>query len=124
MKTSIYSFPMSFKQLLFCFLTFLILVGWNSAAQAGDPISFGRRAVNEALVTRSLKAAFDVKVTGAAPPESFSITFKKGAAFIAAADTNGALYGLLELAERIHRYGRTSLTGPKITGHPFLRDRR
>ncbi len=92
-------------------------------AQTDGPADFGLRAVREALSARGLNAAASVRVTGRGLPESYAVTFPKGGALIQAADANGALYGALELAERIRRQGRAVLTGLSFSGRPFLRDR-
>ncbi len=92
-------------------------------AQADGPVEFGRRAVHEALAARGLKAAVTIKVAGSGEPESYAITFKGRSAEILAPDANGALYGALELAERISRRGAEALRGAPLTGRPFLRDR-
>ncbi len=91
--------------------------------QTDDPVAFGRQAIAEALAARGLKAAVEIRIQGAGLPESFSITFKKDVVAIQAPDKNGALYGALELAERILRQGDTALKGNPVTGRPFLRDR-
>ncbi|MDD8025848.1 MAG: dienelactone hydrolase family protein [Acidobacteriota bacterium] len=92
-------------------------------AAADDPIAFGRRTVNEALAARRLKAAVDIRVTGSGEPESYDIAFAKTGVSIKGADPNGALYGALELAERIRRGGAAALKGAPVKGRPFLRDR-
>jgi dienelactone hydrolase len=92
-------------------------------SQADDPVVFGRQAVAEALAARKLKIPVEVRVGGPGLPESFSISFINGGALIQAPDSNGALYGALELAERILRHGGAALTGDSVTGRPFLRDR-
>jgi dienelactone hydrolase len=90
---------------------------------ADDPVSFGRKALEEALAARGVKASIETRVTGSGLAESYTITFKGGTATIVAADANGALYGALELAERIERRGPAAIGGPPVTGRPFLRDR-
>jgi dienelactone hydrolase len=110
------------------FSIFIVLAGLVAAAstawtQADNPVEFGRRAVNDALTARGLKAAVEIKITGAGSPESFQITFANGSAQVLAADANGALYGALELAERIQRCGAEALGGAAVIGQPFLRDR-
>ena len=99
-----------------------VLAG-SAAAQPDDQVAFGRRAVAEALATRGLKAAVDIRTGGPGVPEGYAITFRNGAASILAPDANGALYGALEIAERIRRRGKDALAGPPINGRPFLRDR-
>jgi dienelactone hydrolase len=92
-------------------------------AGADDPAAFGRRAVAEALGARGLKARVEISVEGAGVPESYVITFGNGSAEVRSPDGNGALYGALELAERILRQGAAALGGDPIAGRPFLRDR-
>ena len=88
------------------------------------PSSSAAWAVDEALAARGLKAAVDIKVAGQATPRSFAISFVNGGARIVAPDANGALYGALELAERIRRHGADASGGePSVSGRPFLRDR-
>jgi len=88
-----------------------------------DPVEFARESVEAALAARGLKAEFGIGVSGTGIPESYSITFQNGKASIRAADRNGALYGGLELAERILRRGGEALAGDPVAGKPFLRDR-
>jgi dienelactone hydrolase len=104
-------------------LTLILLASAAAWAQAGDPVAFGRRALDEALAGSRLKPAIEVKVAGTGDPESYAITFADGRVRIEGADANGALYGELELAERIRHRGADALKGPAITGRPFLRDR-
>jgi len=106
--------------------SFVAAVGFAAAlawAQTGGPADFGRQAVNEALASRGLKAGVDIQIMGTGAPESYEISFADGRVAVRAADPNGALYGALELAERIRRRGAEALRGPSITGKPFLRDR-
>jgi dienelactone hydrolase len=102
-----------------------IIVAFVAAGsvRAEGPVDFGKRAVQEALAARGLKSAFEIKVMGTGQPESFEITFLKRKTEIRAADANGALYGALELAERIRRQGAQGLRGAAVAGRPFLRDR-
>jgi len=108
---------------LFTILAAVGLLAVVAFAQADDPVAFGRKAVAEALAARGMKTPVEIRVGGTGLPESYSITFKNGAAFVQAPDPNGALYGALELAERIHRRGAAAVKGDPITGRPFLRDR-
>ncbi len=101
----------------------LVLIATAAWAQADAPVGFGRQALDGALAARRLKAAVEIKVTGSGDPESYAIIFADGAARIEGADPNGALYGALELAERIRGRGADALKGAPITGRPFLRDR-
>ncbi len=108
---------------LFTILAAIGLLAVVAFAQADDPVAFGRKAVAEALAARGMKTPVEIRVGGAGLPESYTITFKNGAASVQAPDPNGALYGALELAERIHRRGAAAVKGDPITGRPFLRDR-
>src|SRR5512142_1783493 len=107
-------------------ILFMALAGLVAAtlwAQADDPVAFGRRSLDQALAARGLKPAVEIKVAGAGSPESYAITRAAGAVRVEGADPNGALYGALELAERVRREGAAALQGPALTGRPYLRDR-
>jgi len=104
-------------------LALVILVAAAAWSQTGDPVAFGRGALDQALSARQLRPDVRIKVTGTGDPESYRISFESGAVHIEGADANGALYGELELAERIRHQGKAALQGPAIAGHPFLRDR-
>jgi len=108
---------------LFTLLAVTGLLTTVAFGQADEPVAFGRQAVAEALAGRGLKIPVEIHVGGPELPESFSITFRNGIASIQAPDANGALYGALELSERILRRGGAALSGDPITGRPFLRDR-
>jgi dienelactone hydrolase len=110
-------------RILLVILVVLSLFSLAVLAQVDDPVSFGRKAVEEALAARDLKASVDIQTKGTGLPESFTITFKRGTASVLASDSNGGLYGALELAERIRRQGGSTLKGGPISGRPFLRDR-
>jgi dienelactone hydrolase len=105
---------------LFALIVFVAVAAW---AQAGDPVAFGRGALDQALSARRLRPDIRIKVTGTGDPESYTISFESGAVRIEGADANGALYGELELAERVRLHGVEALNGPAVTGRPFLRDR-
>jgi hypothetical protein len=79
--------------------------------------------VQDALAARGLKASVVVEVVNSGPAESYQITFNRSGVSVRGADTNGALYGALELAERIGRRGAAALGGVPVSGRPFLRDR-
>jgi len=108
---------------LFALLAAIGLLAAAAFAQADDPVSFGRQAVAEALAARGLKTPVEIRVGGPGLPESFTIAFKKGVVSIQAPDAGGALYGALELAERVLRRGGAAVKGDPVTGRPFLRDR-
>jgi dienelactone hydrolase len=101
----------------------LVLSAWS---QTDGPVEFGRRAVREALAARGLQSDVRVRIlpsSPALPPESYAISFPNGTALIEAPDENGALYGALELAERVRRQGAEALSGGAVAGRPFLGDR-
>jgi dienelactone hydrolase len=115
-----------FARLASCLSLSFVLAGFAGSsawAQPGDPVAFGRRALDGALAARGLKPALDITVTGTGEPESYAISFAGGAVRIEGADPNGALYGELELAERVRLRGAEALEGAPVTGSPFLRDR-
>ena len=105
-------------------ISLALLLGLSvPSALADGPVDFGRREVETALSLQGLKAGLTIEVTHSGPAESFEIVFKNGAAVIKAADSNGAMYGALELAERIRRRGASALSGSPVAGRSFLRDR-
>jgi|GEM_PF-587543 len=108
-------------------LFFAAAAGARAApGEADNPVAFGRDVLARALAARGLRVPVEIRVVPAAPglsPEGYSITFPKGAALIQAPDENGALYGALELAERVRRSGAQALSSGPVTGRPFLRDR-
>ena len=117
---------MTYQKKFNCIIIFLALSGAIAAsafAQPDSPVEFGRRAVRDALAGRGLKASVEITITGSGRPESYEVTVKAGTAAIRGADANGALYGSLELAERIQRRGAEALRDGTFTGRPFLADR-
>jgi dienelactone hydrolase len=107
----------------FCLVVVTGLLAVAAFAGADDPVAFGRKALAEALAGRGLKVPVEIRVSGTGSPESYSIAFKDGSALIQAPDRSGALYGALELAERVKRRGQAAFAGGPVTGRPFLRDR-
>jgi len=90
------------------------------------PTDFGRAEIAAALSRARLESRGDdisITVTGKGEPESFVIRFSEDKTVIEAADESGALYGALELAERIREQGAAAFHGPDIKASPFLRDR-
>jgi dienelactone hydrolase len=106
-----------------CLILLLFAAAVSCRGPADGPVAFGRRAVDEALAARNLEAPVSIDATGTGLPESFEIAFEDGRADVRGADPNGALYGALELAERIRRFGADALRGAPVGGKPFLRDR-
>jgi dienelactone hydrolase len=112
------------KALRLVILLFLIAASASLLpAQTDGSMDFGWRAVRDALIARKIKAAASSKIVAGLPAESFTVKPVKGGWAIEAADANGALYGTLELAERIRCQGAAVLKGPAFSGRPFLRDR-
>ena len=76
---------------------------------AGDsPVDFGKEQLTRDLHARGLDSSaplVEVRVAPGAPPESFTIRSRDGRVTVEGADQAGAMYGGLELAERIRRRG-------------------
>ena len=104
----------------FALVTALAL-GGSLAAAADDPVTFGKARLDAALPGAS--ARVEVAVTGAGERESFKLSTKGKSAHVEAADAAGAMYGLLELAERARRDGEAALRPADFAAAPFLRDR-
>jgi dienelactone hydrolase len=100
------------------------LVAWSLAARAGDgPVEFGRARLAAAGADA---ASVQVDVDPKLGFESFTIApaAQKGrSAQVVGGDATGAMYGLLELAERARRDGKAALTSTTTRGAPFLHDR-
>src|SRR5262245_123243 len=94
----------------------------SALAQADDPrLAFGRAALDGALrATRPLEYA--VAVSPVLGRECHRIRFERDRAEIEGGDETGAMYGCLELAERVAAHGKDALTGV-IEGEPYLADR-
>jgi len=85
------------------------------------PIAFGRSRLGAAA--GEAERAIEVAVEPGRPPESFSIAPRGMGAVITGSDEVGAMYGLLELAERVRREGLRAFGSTKVEATPFLRDR-
>ncbi|MBI3720907.1 MAG: hypothetical protein HY248_00010, partial [Fimbriimonas ginsengisoli] len=93
---------------------------------AEGPIEFGKAELLRALQTAGkpqLIADVEVQVAGTGEAEGFSLTFDGGRAQIKAPDASGAMYGCLELAERVRTRGSAGWSGPAVQAAPWLRDR-
>ncbi|MCC6427145.1 MAG: prolyl oligopeptidase family serine peptidase [Phycisphaerales bacterium] len=91
-----------------------------------SPLEFGRSQLADVLRGSGLGAnaeGIDLRVMPGGAPESFIIRRDGERPVIEGADQAGAMYGALELAERIHLHGAAALKGDAIQGSPFLRDR-
>jgi len=94
-------------------------------AWAGS-IEFGQQELAAARQKAGLgQSAGDiaVKIAGTAGPESYTIRLDGHGAAIQAGDETGAMYGLLELAERVRLRGAGAYDKGEVSGQPFLRDR-
>ncbi len=95
-----------------------------ATAPPSGPVEFGRRDLHSALAAAGLPAsrvAVSVKAGGVA--ESFVIRLSGGKAMVVGADPNGAMYGALEMAERLRAKGKAALSGADVKGRAFLRER-
>ncbi|MEW6742343.1 MAG: prolyl oligopeptidase family serine peptidase [Planctomycetota bacterium] len=91
-----------------------------------SPVSFARSELRHALETMGLQERatdFAIEVTGRGEPESFSIRVTGGRALVEGADEAGAMYGGLELSERLTLLGMKALEGETISKTPYLSDR-
>src|SRR5258706_16329296 len=100
-------------------LVALGFVPW--ARGADDPVAFGKARLEAALPGAG--ARIEVSVTGQGEREGFKLSTKGKGAQVVAADATGAMYGLLELAERARRDGEAALRPADYSALPFLRDR-
>jgi dienelactone hydrolase len=96
-------------------------VAGSTAGAADDPVAFGKARLDEAVPGGSDRV--EVAVTGQGDRESFRLTTKGRGARVEAADAAGAMYGLLELAERARRDGESALRPAESSATPYLRDR-
>jgi hypothetical protein len=92
---------------------------------SADPVDFGRQELAAAQQKAGLSQSagdITVKIAGGGP-ESYTISLDGRRAAIRAGNAAGAMYGLLELAERVRLAGAGAWAKGKIAGRPFLRDR-
>ncbi len=90
------------------------------ARAADGPATFGRSRLTTAGVgNESVHWSLDPTLGS----EAFAITPSAGGAAITAGDEVGAMYAMLELAERVRRDGAHSLATARVQSAPFLRDR-
>ncbi len=107
-------------------LALALSVPQSAPAPADDPVTFGRAAITRALAQAALEppaGGIEVAVAGRGDPESYVLDIKDGHVAITGADPNGAMYGVLELAERITRQGAAALADAHLVARPFLKDR-
>ncbi len=93
---------------------------------ADTPVEFGRSELDrefQAAGLQSPAADVDVRVSPGGAPESYRIHPEGRRILVQGADPAGAMYGALELGERVRMQGASGLASLDITGSPFLRDR-
>jgi cephalosporin-C deacetylase-like acetyl esterase len=104
----------------------VMLTLWLATVARGGPVDFGRQELGIALEKARLTSRADeikVRVTPTGVPESFRIELDGQSAVIEGGDAAGAMYGELELAERVRLKGGQAWAKGVVTGTPFLRDR-
>jgi len=90
-------------------------------AQLTDgPLDFAHRVLFNAAGFESRKVSLSIKPSK--QPESYTIKSQNGRIQIVGSDANGAMYGAMEFAERLHYQGAKAWQ-TKASGHPFLKDR-
>ena len=84
------------------------------------PERFGRAELAKAMGSKASEVA--IKYVRSMPKEAYRITPRSTGSEIQAGDAVGAMYGLLDLAERLHTRG-ASAWKTKTSGTPYLADR-
>ncbi|MEO6710368.1 MAG: hypothetical protein ABI054_13430 [Planctomycetota bacterium] len=97
-------------------LHLLLALSWIASPFQG-PVEFGKRALERA---GAKLADIEVRVDGAGPAESFSITTDGARARVLAHDPIGAMYGEFELAQQIERHGAKAFETSVTKCEPFL----
>src|SRR5689334_11520246 len=87
-----------------------------AAPQTPGPVEFGRRALERA----GCAAAVEVRTLAGGAPESFVLRTDGTRAVIEAPDAAGAMYGELELAERVELRGARAFEKGETKSAPFL----
>jgi hypothetical protein len=100
--------------------SFLLL----ATAVPSGPIVFAESEIKKSFVLANVSSKpIEFSVTGKGVAESYSISFGKGKIVVKAADETGAMYGGLEVAERIRLGGASVFEKATVKGKPFLIDR-
>ncbi|MCC6408774.1 MAG: acetylxylan esterase [Planctomycetes bacterium] len=106
-------------------LSWLLAIVALAGSQDG-PIEFGRARLERELVARGLgdrSASIDVRIDeagGEGVAESFTIQTDGAKVVISAPDATGAMYGELELAERVAENGAAALVELDVRARPEL----
>jgi len=101
----------------------LLLALALAAPQSPGPVEFGRQALERACEAAQLQAKLgdiEVRVDATGIAESFTLSTDGSRARIVASDASGAMYGELELAERIERLGAKAFEPAESKHEPFL----
>jgi len=95
-------------------------------AQASGPMAYGQEQLADVLGKANLQS-WSTKIATTIkkdlPKEGYVIRSDGKTVSIMAGDQNGALYGQLELAERVQLSGAKAFSRGEINGKPFLEDR-
>lgn len=95
-------------------------------AQVDGPAAFGESEIRHAMAgVGDAEASWTIRVetTGRGTPGSFEVRRNGGNIVVAGADEAGAMYGALELAERVRQRGARALEDALPSGIPRFRDR-
>ncbi len=92
--------------------------------QAADPDTFAYSEIADAFKSRHLQQVSKlVSLKPGFPSEGYRVTLTRSKIQIEASDEIGAMYGGLEVAERIRLLGKQAFNGKPISGKPYLSDR-
>ena len=105
----------------------MIIIGMLLAGQAlGGPVEFGKSELDAALLRAGLGAMsrqVEVSVTPGTGFETYEIQLDGKTAKITGGDATGAMYGEMELAERVRLKGAKAFAKGTVEGKPYLTDR-
>ncbi|MBI3817932.1 MAG: prolyl oligopeptidase family serine peptidase [Planctomycetes bacterium] len=101
----------------------LFLVNLQNERAADSPAAFGRTELASALASMPSRPAVDVRVDPVLAPQCFEINNSPSNIEVRGGDEAGAMYGALEVAERIKNGGAAALAKPIPGGKPFLNER-
>lgn len=96
------------------------------ALASDTPLDFARAELLREFHAARLDTrvnAVDMRVASGGASESFAIRSEDGRIIITGADETGAMYGAMELGERVRMSGAAALGDVNVTAAPFLRDR-
>jgi dienelactone hydrolase len=105
-------------------LSALLLIA--CVAVTDTPIDFAHSELGREFKAAGLEARLpgvELRVAPGGPAESFRIRSQGDGVLVEGADEVGAMYGALELGERVRHVGDAALRAPEVAAAPFLRDR-